>query len=822
MAATSQPRRDIPSIVHPDAPSKPAPRLSTGVWAWMRANLFRSTFDTIVTVITTIILVSVVVSFLTWAITQANWLVIIRNFRLFMVGTFPVDQLWRVNLGVLLVSFAVGFSMYAYLRIRRTFVAALLILLVSLVIVPILTPILFPPTISYFTAGNVDVASGTATETPQEQLAFIGRAGETITVQLAALSDDATLSAIAGFADRATAGLYNAANNRAELQTEIGIIESQLAGDVLTARQRAALTEERDGLTVPDPVSETYALNTLPVRVAILDGATFAVLAEATLDPALLTSDRDAPVQQLTFTLPADGWYILQKTIEGDGGDAEGVSVLTATGITPLIQRDLTTYQEYIRITDDYTVTGGRPELDERELPYVAVTDSAYRGSHTFGDYMRLYVAPFFELLARGLIPMAAVGAVGVGAAWGIIRVRPVPPRSASPKAAARALILPMWSVVLITFFVLIYGINGLTFGELMLIVASFIWVGWLFFAGMTIRRVYGRPLVGLLMVFGIIQQIMLNSGQPPLNVVIAAAVWLLIGYFALRQGVGAGYRFTPQQQTLGVVISGGLWGIFIALALAYLFSAGAIAGAAQTDANLLPVIETRRWGGLLLTMVLTVVAILASFPLGIGLALGRRTTAAVQIPLGGGNVVRLPFIKWVSTVYIELVRGVPLITVLFMAQLLVPLINPALANVENVIRAMVGLTLFSAAYLAENVRGGLQSVPHGQEEAARAVGLNTLQIILFITLPQALRAVIPALVGQCIALFKDTSLVALVGLLDLTGIAKSVTAQPEYVGLQTEAYIFIAVVYFIFSYIMAFISRRIEGSGSGAARHIG
>jgi general L-amino acid transport system permease protein len=118
-------------------------------------------------------------------------------------------------------------------------------------------------------------------------------------------------------------------------------------------------------------------------------------------------------------------------------------------------------------------------------------------------------------------------------------------------------------------------------------------------------------------------------------------------------------------------------------------------------------------------------------------------------------------------------------------------------------------------------VRGGLQSIAPGQEEAARALGLNNLQVTMLITLPQALRAVIPALVGQCIALFKDTSLVALVGLTDLTGIAKSVIAQAEFVGLQTEVYVFISVIYFIFSYAMAYISRRIEASGSGAARRV-
>jgi general L-amino acid transport system permease protein len=161
-------------------------------------------------------------------------------------------------------------------------------------------------------------------------------------------------------------------------------------------------------------------------------------------------------------------------------------------------------------------------------------------------------------------------------------------------------------------------------------------------------------------------------------------------------------------------------------------------------------------------------------------------------------------------------VRGVPLITVLFIARLLVPLVDPSLAEFPNVFRAMVGITLFSAAYLAENVRGGLQAVAPGQIEAAKALGLHNYQITLHITLPQALRAVIPALVGQFISLFKDTSLVAIIGLRDLLGIADSTLAQTEFLGLRREVFVFIIVIYFTVSYTMAVISRRIEASGSG------
>ena len=210
-----------------------------------------------------------------------------------------------------------------------------------------------------------------------------------------------------------------------------------------------------------------------------------------------------------------------------------------------------------------------------------------------------------------------------------------------------------------------------------------------------------------------------------------------------------------------------------------------------------MPIVGTNLWGGLLLTFLLTAVGILFSFPLGVLLALGRRS--------------ELPIIRWSSVAYIELVRGVPLITILFMAQLILPLFLPANMTIDRILRAMVGITLFSAAYLAENVRGGLQAIPNGQFEAAQALGLNGAQAMIFIILPQALRLIIPILVGQFIAVFKDTALVAIVGLLDLVGIAKSVLAQPDFLGLQREVYAFISLIYWVLSYGMSYLSQRLE-----------
>jgi general L-amino acid transport system permease protein len=215
-----------------------------------------------------------------------------------------------------------------------------------------------------------------------------------------------------------------------------------------------------------------------------------------------------------------------------------------------------------------------------------------------------------------------------------------------------------------------------------------------------------------------------------------------------------------------------------------------------------LPYVPTTQWGGLMLTLLLACVGIAASFPLGLVLALGRQSG--------------LPLIRIVSIAYIEIIRGVPLVSVLMMFALLLPLFLPAhFTRPDMLLRVMVGLTLFAAAYVAENVRGGLQAIPRGQYEAATALGLGWLQSMRYIILPQALRAVIPALVGQFISLFKDTSLATIVGLLELLGIAKNVIEQTQWKmipgGVVFEVFGFTALVYFVFNYSMSLASRRLE-----------
>jgi general L-amino acid transport system permease protein len=210
--------------------------------------------------------------------------------------------------------------------------------------------------------------------------------------------------------------------------------------------------------------------------------------------------------------------------------------------------------------------------------------------------------------------------------------------------------------------------------------------------------------------------------------------------------------------------------------------------------------VDPDQWGGLMLTFVLAVAGIVLSFPFGVLLALGRRS--------------RLPVVRAVCVAYIELIRGVPLITLLFMGFFVLGFILPAGSQPPRlIVRALVAIVLFTAAYIAEIVRGGLQAVGRGQADAAMAVGLSPVAATRLIVLPQALRAVIPGLVGQFITLFKDTSLVAIVGLRELLGTARALTSQGEFVaqGLHAETLVFASFVYWTISYTMSKESQRLE-----------
>jgi general L-amino acid transport system permease protein len=210
-----------------------------------------------------------------------------------------------------------------------------------------------------------------------------------------------------------------------------------------------------------------------------------------------------------------------------------------------------------------------------------------------------------------------------------------------------------------------------------------------------------------------------------------------------------------------------------------------------------LTIVETNKWGGLLVTLFLGVTGIGLAFPLSIVLALGRRSN--------------MPIIKSICVVFIEFIRGVPLITLLFTANVMLPLFLPDGVNPDNLLRALVAVTLFQSAYMAEAIRGGLQAIPRGQVEAAQSLGLSYWQTTRKIVLPQALKIAIPPIVNTCIGLFKDTSLVLIIGLFDLLGIGKAALADMTWTKLYYEVYVFIALVFFIFCFGMSRYSLYLE-----------
>ena len=211
---------------------------------------------------------------------------------------------------------------------------------------------------------------------------------------------------------------------------------------------------------------------------------------------------------------------------------------------------------------------------------------------------------------------------------------------------------------------------------------------------------------------------------------------------------------------------------------------------------GLLPV-GTSSWGGLTLTLLLTGGSGALALPLGILLALGRRSD--------------LPVLRWSSSAYIELMRAVPLIAVLFFGQLLIPLFLPPGLEINRVLRALVAFALFAAAYIAEDVRGGLQAIPPTQREAAAVLGLSPRQSLQLVVLPQALRVALPSLTNQAVGLLQNTSLMAILGLVELLGISRSLLANPAFIGRYLEVYLWLAAVYWLACTAMALLARHLE-----------
>ncbi len=215
--------------------------------------------------------------------------------------------------------------------------------------------------------------------------------------------------------------------------------------------------------------------------------------------------------------------------------------------------------------------------------------------------------------------------------------------------------------------------------------------------------------------------------------------------------------------------------------------------------------VETRQWGGLAITGIIAVYGLALGYPLAIVLALGRRS--------------ELPLVRWFCTAIIECVRGVPLISLLFMAAIMLPLFMPQGVTVDRLVRVLFAYTLFTAAYMAEVVRGGLQAMPRGQYEAADALGLSYWKKMRLIILPQALTITIPAQVNTFIGLFKDTTLVVVIGVFDFFTTLRASLGDPNWLGFPTEAYVYAAAVYFVLCFAMSKYSQRLERDFTPAGR---
>ena len=228
---------------------------------------------------------------------------------------------------------------------------------------------------------------------------------------------------------------------------------------------------------------------------------------------------------------------------------------------------------------------------------------------------------------------------------------------------------------------------------------------------------------------------------------------------------------------------------LFVFPTLAAVLLAGGVFGLVDVD--------TSQWGGLMLDLIVSFVTVTGSLPLGIVLAFGRRS--------------RLPVIRTLSIGYIEVWRGVPLLTVLFMSTVVMPLFMPEGVSVDRLLRAMGALVLFNAAYMAEVVRGGLQGIAPGQEEAADSLGLSWLQVQAFVVLPQAFRIIVPGIINTVVDLFKDTTLVTIIGLFDLLGAIEQALKDPAWLGFATEGYVFSGAVFFVVCFAMSAYGRSME-----------
>jgi len=792
-----------------DLVSRSAPITKVGPIAWVRENLFKTWLDVFLTLGGAFIAVTATVGFVSWAIIEANWWAISFNFRQFMLGRYESAYEWRVILAAVVSVFVCGMALRVWIRkLSRVALITVVALLVMFFVFPAIVIALVPMPKALAAASADRVEIGSAIETPPELLAFIGQADETISVRLVTerVQDDDSLAQLNGFMDATTNLMRTAAINRLNSIERQDELRDLLARDeastipLLTESQRDLRQTELNRLEIPEPVNEQFNLSRVGVTVQVLDGIT-----EEPLGPGVRLESAD---DVAAFTLPADGWYVLRKSID-DG--AEGVSILSLDGVYPVLRSTALTAglnggattgfaSTFIRMTDNFRLEAPIPQLsDGRDMSFYNIVNNQYRGDRSLDAYLRVYLATFLQKLSYGGFILLMAGTAGY---WLALLLGRYSAQLTSRLTSYAMLLLPLFIWLMAAGFTIPQVMNTSAFTAAVLFVALMYYAGTYWGRNIPTLIIYGIGVVAISALPYLIFDQWTGLG-------LVSAVNLVVFLPALLALLAGSATYGASDVPVvrrNMIIAGLLMLAFYFAPLLLMWTGVVSANGSYPDWPL-AASDQRRWGGLLLTMILTIFGIIVAFPIGVGLALGRRSN--------------LPAIKYGCTLYIELVRGSPFITVLFMMQLMIPLINPAFSEVPGTMRALVAVIMFSAAYLAENVRGGLQSLPPGQTEAARALGMAAWQITLLITLPQALRAVIPALVGQFIALFKDTSLVAIVGLIDLTGFVNIMAVQAEFIGTRAEGLLFITLIYFVFSYVMSYVSRLLEASGSGSTRRL-
>ncbi|MGJ3237509.1 MAG: amino acid ABC transporter permease [Anaerolineae bacterium] len=825
MAENNQNRPDNYYVSQSEPPSQSPPVLESGAIKWVRENLFNSALNTVLTILGILVVFYSVNGLMTWVIQDANWFSVSANIRNLMLGRYESEYEWRASLTLYFTMFAFGAAIAVWIRqIARLVFFSIVLIIFTLQVAPrIINSVLdLPPW--YAGAGNIEIAVAQTTEVAFDQIGFIGQENDEIRIRLAsdAVSNDQSLSNINGFVDNIANALRNQAQNRLdtiaiieEYQRLIDEHEAALANGnvpVLTETQYAEYMEEVESTDIPEmEFVELYNVNQIPVLVEILDPETLEPLGSAVL------TDAD---DVFSLTLPVDGWYILSKELviaedvdlsEVDAEveeNGEALTLLNVQGIYPVSKRESTQSLNFTRRPDGFSIANvDAPQYEGERVPFVDIIRNQYRGERSFSDYLRTYVSPFLHNIANYVSLVLLIGIAGYAATEILRNVTSMAVASKFATYLLMATPVVLWVLV-----------NGMYINSVIM---------WLLAISMSLTAYLLYKLVqrdgyqqSYLIAGGIAYvlfagALFLSQGFDlpdlltilPLLIADAAVprfvVWLGIIFIPLAIYLGKAAHIPGEKVSVNVPLIGGL------AAILYLIVVVATLGDfINVDTRwFLQPSDPRGWGGLLLTVMLTVYGIIIAFPIGVGLALGRRSD--------------LPLIKYLCTAYIELVRGSPFITVLFFMQLFIPLINSDFNQIPGSYRAIAATIAFSAAYLAENVRGGLQSLPPGQSEAAKALGLNPWQAVTLITLPQALRAVIPALVGQFISLFKDTSLVTIVGLIDLVGFVNAMVVQAEFIGTRLEGLLFISILYFVVSYLMSYVSRLLEASGSGSTRRM-